>query len=210
MLKRLLVAAVILVGSSQFASAQDLFWSFESESAVTSVNEQLGTSGTAYLFSDRLLPFDAIDLNFTTSDASVILLTDGRSFNEPFPTLGGSAFNSSEVTIEDGGASGNLFAVNVTQNGINPAITEMFNPHFDAGVGPNGAVLLAAVNYDVVGLGDATLDLALGPQGILVFIGLLDPTFGSATLTVDAVPEPSAMLLLMLGSVGLVARRKRR
>ena len=208
MFKKVLLVAAIFIASPTIVSAQDLFWSFDSTSAVNTTATQPGTSGTAFIFSAQPFFFDAVDLNFSVSDSSVVLLTGGTAFNDPFPTIGGTAFDSSVVTIDAGGASGNLFSVNVAQNGINPAITPLFNPHFEPGVGPNGAVLLAEVNYDVVGDGSATLDLFFGPQGILSLPDIfINPSFGSATFV--GVPEPSTLALLMLGSVGLIGRRKR-
>ena len=139
--------------------------SFDSESGVTATSGQVGSSGTAYLFSDGRFSFAAADVNFS---------------------------------------------VNVAQNGVNAAIGPLFDPGFNANVGPNGAVLLAEVNFDIVGVGDAILNLSLGVQGFLQFPGLPNPSLGSGVIVgVAAIPEPSALALLMLGSVGLVARRKR-
>lgn len=103
--------------------------------------------------------------------------------------------------------------MNVAQNGVNPALGPLFDPGFDANVGPNGAFLLAEVDFELFG-GTATLDFSLGDQGALQLPSIiLDPTFGSATHTGTGddgcIPEPSSLALLMLGSVGLVGRRKR-
>ena len=213
MIKKFLIAAAVVIASPALVFSQDIFWSFDQGSAQSTANGNVGTSGTAFIFSDQPFGFDALDLNFTSSDSSVLLLTGGLERNDEFATIGGTAFDSSVVTVDGGGASGNLFSVNVTQNGINPNVSALFNPHFDSGVGANGAVLLASVDYDVVGQGDATLSFALGPQGALQLpMTILNPSFGSATLTGVgdvAVPEPSSAVLLALGAVGIVARRKR-
>lgn len=207
MLKKVLIVAAILIASPTIVSAQVFLWSFDSTSAVTSTAALPGSSGTAYIFSDGLFGFNAVDLDFSVSDSSVLLLTDGVSYNNPFDSIGGTAFDSSVLVIDTDRASGSLFSVNVTQNGVDPALTPDFNPHFEAGVGPNGAVLLASVNYDVVGAGSADLNFSLNLGDSLDPVVRPVPPLGSATIV--GVPEPSALALLMLGCVGLVARRNR-
>ena len=213
MFRKVLVAAAILIASPSVVSAQDIFWSFDSGSAVDSAVGLPNTSGTAYIFSDGLFGFDAIDLNFSSSNTSALLFTGGTTFNPTFNAVGGMRFDSSVITIDPNGDTGNLFAVNVAQNGVNPALGPLFDPGFDANVGPNGAFLLAEVDFELFG-GTATLDFSLGDQGALQLPSIiLDPTFGSATHTGTGddgcIPEPSSLALLMLGSVGLVGRRKR-
>jgi len=211
MFKNVLIVAALVIASPGIVFGQDFFWSFDSTSLQTSATEVANTSGTAYIFVDGLVGFDAVDLNFTSSNASVLLLTDGETTNPEFGDLGSTRFNSSEITIDGAGDAGNLFAVNITENGVNPMLAPLFDPDFDANVGPNGATLLASVDYSVVGPGTATLEFNLGPQGVVVLPGLFIPTFGSATLTASAaaVPEPSSAALLVLGAVGFIARRRR-
>lgn len=210
MIKNFLIAAALVIASPAFVFSQDVFWSFQSDSATNSTEGLVGTSGTAYIFSDRPYSFEDIDLYFTSSDSAVLLLTGGTTFNEPFNILPDSAFNSSVVTIDGGGASGRFYAVRNSQNGINPAVTAQFNPHYEAGVGPNGAVLLASVDYDIVGEGDATLDFT---EDSVAFYNspsiVLNPSLGSAALTGVSVPEPSSAVLLVLGVAGTVSRRRR-
>ena len=215
MFQRVLIAAAVMVASPAIVSAQDIFWSFSSTSVVTSAVAPAGTVlGTAYVFTDGLFAVDAIDLNFTTSDPDVLQITGGTAINPTFNSIGGTRFDESTVTA-DGDGGGNLFAVNVIQNGINPATGPSFDPEFNANIGPNGAALLAEVNFNIVGAGTAILDFGLGTQGAIAFtpgelppIAVVDPSFESATLVVD-IPEPSSASLLILGSVGLIARRKR-
>ena len=108
----------------------------------------------------------------------------------------------------DGAGGGNLFSVSATQNGINPTLGPLFDPDFNSSIGANGAALIAEVDYNIVGPGNATLGFALGTQGALELPDIvLDPSFGTATLI--GVPEPSSAALMILSSVGLVARRKR-
>ncbi len=214
MIKNFLIAAAVVIASPALVFSQDIFFSFDQGSAQSTAEAEVGTTGTAFIFSSQPFGFDALDLNFTSSDSAVLLLTGGSERNDEFATIGGTAFDSSTVTVGADGASGNLFAVNVTQNGINPAVTALFNPHFEAGVGADGAVLLASVDYEVAGEGDATLGFSLGTQGALQLPdNVLAPSFGTASFTgtggqVD-VPEPSSAVLLVLGAAGMVARRRR-
>ena len=206
MLKRVLLAAAVMVASPALVSAQDIFWSFDATSAQASTVAPAGTvGGTAYIFSSPTFGFDAIDLNLTSSDTSVLQITGGIGTNPTFAAVGGTRFDSSVVTA-DGTGNGNLFSVNVAQNGVNTALGPLFDPGFVAGVG----VLLAEVDYTVVGPGEATLGFALGDQGALQLPLIeLFPTFGEGSFTAEGIPEPSSAALLIIGSIGLVARRKR-
>ena len=210
MLKNVLIAAAILIASPAVVFSQDIFWSFDSSSLQSNSTQVQGASGTAYIFADGLFGFDFADINFTTSDSAVVLLTGGQSFNDEFITVGGTAFNSSDVTIDPSGSNGNLSAAaGAGSNFFNPEVWALFNPHFEAGVGANGATLLASVDYSVVGSGTATLDLSSGPGSVSFNFGpLLNPSYGPATL--NAIPEPSAAIMLVLGSLGVFARRCKR
>ena len=81
----------------------------------------------------------------------------------------------------------------------------------DFRAGANG-FLLAQVDFDIVGSGTANFDFILGEFGIAnSAVGPLNPDFAgsTATVTVEAIPEPSSTVLLILGAVGVVARRRR-
>lgn len=222
MLKRVFVAAAIIIASPALVSAQDIFFSFSDSALETTTVAPAGTvTGTAFVFSDGQFGFDAIDLTLLSSDRNVLNITGGTATNPTFNLVGGTRFNSSVVDIDPNSIdpvtnpSGDfrLFSVNVTENGVNPGLSALGDPDFDANIGPNGAVLLASVDFEVVGPGDATLGFALGEQGALTLPDvILDPSFGTASFTAEAaevVPEPSSIALLLLGSVGLVSRRKR-
>ena len=115
----------------------------------------------------------------------------------------GDRFDSSDITVAADGASGNLFSVSVLGTGLNPA----FIP-FDDDADDADGFFLASIDYEIVGNGTTEFSFALG-LGIfnLPDIFIL-PTFGSATLVVG-VPEPSSAILMIMGSVAMVARRKR-
>ena len=194
--------------------SSNLFVSFDTDFQAND------TSGTASIYSDGLFGFDALDLDITSSDPGVLLLTGGQALNPTFDVIGGERFDSSVFTVDADGSTGNLFSVNVAQNGVNPALGPLFDPGFDAEVGPNGAFLLAEVTFDIVGEGFADIELSLGDQGVIQFPDIvLDPSFGSASLGTFAgggggtpdpiIPEPSSAVLLLLGSAGMFAKRRK-
>ena len=194
MFKRAVIAVAIVFASPAFVSAQDIFWSFSPTQLITNEFQFTGLgesrSGSVYIFAEGLFSFDALDLDFTVCDPTVIEFTGGTTFNDPFTAIGGTAFDLSAVTIGADGASGNLFALNTTQNGISPPFSALFNPHFEASLGPNGAVLLARLDFDILNEGIANLDFALGSQGALQLPDfVLNPSLGSATLETDHWPS---------------------
>ena len=187
MFKKYFVAAAIMMANSAFASAQDIFWSFSPTEVMSTYSVDFSFSnstGSVYIFSDGLFGFDFMDLNFTMSNPDVIRFTGGEGFNPTFNVIGGARFNSAEVAIETGGNSGNFFPINTAQNGVNPALNQLFDPGFDAGVGPNGAVLLARVDFELIGAGAVDFEFALGPQGAFEFPNSeLNPSLGTAFLS---------------------------
>ncbi len=184
MFKKVLLAAVVLVASSSLASAQDIFWSFSQTEASSEISLGPGDTGSAYIFSDGLLGFDAIDLDFMVSDSNVVQLTGGEIFNPTFDLIGGLRFDSANITVDSDGSSGNLTAFSIFQNGVDPSFETNFDPGFDPGVGPNGAVLLARVDFEIIGEGNAGFEFSLGPQGVFEMPAtVVIPSLGSSTLT---------------------------
>ena len=185
MFKSIFIAAAIVIASPGFVSAQDIFFSFSSTEADSTFTAGFeGTSGSVYIFSDGLFGFDALDLDLATSDSNFIRFTGGEAFDPTFNILGGNRFDSTVLSIDAGGGSGNLFSVNITQNGVDPVLGPLFDPGFVADVGPNGAFLLARVDFDIVGFGnEEDLEFTLGTQGAFQFPDtILNPSFGSATV----------------------------
>lgn len=182
MLKTVLFAVVALVAIPSLTSAQDIFWSFSQTDSTDTTSLEPGDTASAYIFSDGLLGFDSIDLNFSVSDSSVVQLTGGEAFNPTFSLLGGLRFDAATLTVAADGSSGNLGAFNLFQNGVDPGFAINFDPGFDPSIGPNGALLLARVDFEVIGEGAADFDFSLGPQGLMQLPGILViPTLGSAT-----------------------------
>ena len=224
MLKNLLIAAAIVSISPAFVSAEQIFFAFGqgADATDTSTATTADGSGSVFIFSDADFAFDAADLTFTTTDPSVIQFTTREATNPEFITIGGTRFDSAEFplmgSIPQTSTGGRLLLINVQENGVNPPVSRLFDPDFMESVtlnGVDGAVLLAQLDFDIVGPGTTDIEFSLGPNGAIELVTggerILTPTFGSASLTVTAepIPEPSSVALLMLGSIGLVARRRR-
>ena len=184
MFKNVLLTAVVLVASSSLASAQDIFLSFSSTEVTSDISLGPGDLGSAYIFSDGLLAFDSIDINSTISDSNVVRFTGGEAFNPTFNLIGGQRFESANVTIARDGSAANLFALNIFQNGVDPSFGINFDPGFDPGVGPNGALLLARVDFEINGEGNAEFEFSLGAQGVFELPAtMVNPSFASATVS---------------------------
>ncbi len=185
MFKNLFIAAAIALANPSFVAAQDIFFSFDSQSLVTSSTRNFDddSSGSVYIFSDRAFAFDALELDFSASNES-IRFTGGEAFNPTFEVIGGRKFDSSELTINEAGDSGRLFSINITQNGVNPNLGPLFDPGFEAGVGDTGAVLLARLDFESSGFATTNLEFTLGFQGALMLPDVqLNPSFGSAVFS---------------------------
>ena len=209
MIKRALIATAILFANPAFVFSQDIFFSFGQGADVTNV-ETLSTSdssGSAFIFSANGFDFTSADIDFSNSDDQVIQFTDVELFdnNDRFDSF--IAQDPDMPGLDITPTSGNLTAVAIFANGISSedAATD---PDFDVAA---DAFLLARVDFDVIGEGTANLDFTLGEVGAANGLTALNPTFGSASLTVtSAVPEPSSVVLMALGSLGLISARRRR
>ena len=214
MYKKVLVAAVIVFVLPALIVAQDINFLFGGNlpeaggtpGSSTQTVDLNTTSGSVNIYTTLGFDFDAWDLNFSSSDTSVARITGGEAFNPT--TVIGERFDLSEFTVDLDGASGNLFSVRVIGTGISEAFAP-FDPLVDADTpAGTGSFLHARVDYDIVGPGTAEFELSSGDQGFFALPStILNPTFGSATLTV--VPEPSSAILLMLSSAAMISRRRR-
>lgn len=211
MFKRVLFSAAILISCPAFVFSQDISFLFGgglpeagggiAQSTLTDLVNV--NSGSVNIYSAAGFNFDAIDLDFFSSDASVAQITGGEAFNPT--TIVGDRFDISRLTVAADGASGNLFSVRVLGAPLPGFLTGENDPLFDPLV---GALFLARVDYDIVGPGEVEFSFGLGDQGIVELPNIsLSPTFGNATLTV--VPEPSSAIMLIMGCAAMAARRKR-
>ena len=203
MFKKIFLVALISITNATLVSAQDIFWSFDSDELVTrfDVGQVIEPAGSAYIFSDALFNFDALDLDFSSSN-SVIQFTGGEAFNPQ--SLIGSAFDFTEITIATDGSGGQLFSVAIIGTGI-PSIFDPIDPTlFKPEIGPNGAFLLARVDFEIFEAGKAELDFTLGSLGALQLPDVvLDPSFGSALFSVLPI-TPSIGDINLDGSVNFM------
>ena len=210
MFKKVLVAAAIALACPAFVFAQDfsfLFGVTDAAAGTTASSTRLAapgaTTGSVNIYSRQGLDWNAADLDFSVSNTSVARITGGEAFLPS--TIIGDRFDSNVVTTAADGSGGNLFSVSVLGTGINPGFEAFEDPAF---FNATDGYLLATIDYEIVGGGSTDFSFSLGAQGIIDLPStVIDPTFGTATLT--TVPEPSSAILLLMGSVAMVARRKR-
>ena len=227
MLKKALFAAAFVVASSPaFVSAQDFFFSFDQNSAVSSTtvaNSDIGSTGSVFIFSDGNLDFNQLDLDFTNDNSSVVSFTGGVVFNSgaaasgAAPDAPGGSFTSFSLLDPAGVApgvtptDGRLFATSFLSAGQIPGQGDNFNS------GANG-FLLAQVDFDIVGAGTANFSFIEGDLGFVDDqTGPFDADIsnvGSIVVEggdppVPTIPEPSSAILLILGAAGMAARRRR-
>ena len=213
MFKKILVAATIVLVCPALVFAQgEINFLFGGSvaaaggtpgvNALTEAPGAIGSTGTINIFASPDSDINAIDLDFFSSNTGVAQITGGTAINPN--TAIGDRFDSSVVTVEPDGASGNLFSVSVLGTGLNPAFIG-----FDDDADEADGFFLASIDYEIVGTGTTEFSFAPGPQGLFNLPDIVvTPTFGTATLTVD-VPEPSSAILLALSSIAVVARRRR-
>ena len=204
-----------MASSPAFVSAQDFFFSFDefSRAPTTTVGSNTAT-GSVFIFRDENLDVSQLDLDFTNDNSSVVSFTGGVVFNDDSPNSGlaasapGGGYFTSFMLLDPTGATprvtptdGRLFATSF--------LPIPLPPNSDLRPGANG-VLLARVDFDVVGSGTANFSFIPGDLGVVVEgIGFFDPDFATGSITVEAVPEPSSAALLILGAAAMVARRRR-
>ena len=232
MIIRVLFAIVALSICSTSAFAQDIFWTFGQGSNVSSTStvDVSDGSGSAYVYVRADFNsggVDAFDLDFTLDTNNVVQVTNIVLLDAPFPnsnppenfrwddpaTAEYGVDRDGDGTVDNSEATtGNLFAVGISTNGLNPVFASVgLDPFFDT---QEDAFMLARLDYDILSEGVAEFGISLGEEGIVQVLGggetlVLNPTFGTGTLTVTNVPEPTSAGLLVLGLAGFVARRRR-
>ena len=226
--KALFAAAILVVSSPAFVSAQDFFFSFDEFSRVptTTVSSNTAT-GSLFIFADENLDFQQLDLDFTNDNSSVVSFTGGVVFNSG-AVLSGLASDAPGGTFTlfsllnpnppaDGSApgvtptDGRLFASSFLTPGQAPVgVVTGYGLATNFRAGANG-FLLAQVDFDIVGPGTSNFSFIPGALGIINDgVGQLDVDLtATGSITVEAIPEPSSSILLMLAATAMVARRRR-
>lgn len=200
MMKRiiLIVLAVFLTAST--ANAQvDIFYSTSNSdsNAGSDLELSLGDSGSMYVWvtNNDGAVIDGMGVDFLSSDASVLEAT------------GFSVDNSGGFWTNDSGGS-NLVLGDLVTNQVSIALPGL------SGTGqPNDgtAYLYGQIDFDTTALG--TTDLSIAENSFLISVSGNSPqsvNFGNGSVTVvNAIPEPSSVLVLA-GLLGGVLLRRRR
>ena len=166
--------------------ASNFFFSFDqnSRAPTATLDSDITDSGSVFIFADAASDFDHLDLDFTNSDSSVVSITGGTTFNADgdFTVLNLSDPNdpNSGPTATDG----RLFGVSVETPGVDPANAST-DPDFRSGA---DGILLAQVDFDVVGGGTTDFDFILGGLGVFNDGEQVAVGFESASLAVLGEP----------------------
>ena len=177
MLKKVFVAAAIMIACPAIVFAQDIFFRFggslpEAGGAPptrTFVTAPDTTSGSVFIYSRSGFNFREANLRFFSSNSDVAAITGGEVFNPTFNVVGGRRFSETEINIlESNNGALNLSGISLSF-GINQALGELFDPLYDPSLGPDGAFLLARIDYDVVGIGSSLFALTSNGSGVTDF-----------------------------------------
>ena len=212
----LAVAILSFCAASVFAQpTEQVFVTFGEGANVSSTSTVFigdGSSGSAFIYSAADFQYQAFDLEFSTTDNSVIQFTGAELF-EPINELGQfrwDDFSQLRPLVEPANGQLRAVAVTVMATGIVPALgAGGLDPEFDFEA---NAFRVARIDYDIVGVGTADISLALGVNKFFSVASrdvLIQPTLGNGTLTVTGVPEPGSATLIALVLVGVNARRRR-
>ena len=167
--------------------ASNFFFSFDqnSRAPTATLDSDITDSGSVFIFADAASDFVNLDLDFTNSDSSVVSITGGTTFNADGNF---SALNLTDPNDPNSGPTatdGRLFGISLLTPGIDPANIST-DPDFRPGA---DGVLLAQVDFDIIGGGTTDFDFILGDLGVFndgieqVAVG-----FESASLTVLGEP----------------------
>ncbi len=172
----------------------NFFFSFDENSRVptSTVDSDVENTGSVFIFADSESSFNQLDIDFTNSDSSVVSITGGTTFNADGSFTVLNLLDPNDSTAGPTSTDGRLFGVSFETPGVDPANSET-DPDFRAGA---DGFLLAQIDFDIIGGGDANFDFLLGDLGVAYAdvnpSEFVDVGFESGTLTVlgDPVDPP--------------------
>lgn len=181
-----------------------------------------GSSLTLYLWSSADQNYDtSIGMNVRSATAGVIDFTASAVQNpeilsmalggapagvDRWQDVGHGVVTSESVTAMNAVKVNEGTGITSANNGT-VGLFKYLDPLYDV---PAGAFLLGSVSLDAVAAGSTTLSIDQTETALFVHAGgQVFPEFGTATINV-AIPEPSSIVLLVLGLVALVGYRSNR
>lgn len=214
-------SALVVAGAASSAQAVDVFFGENSSAPVENPAISLSpdaTSGSLYVLVNTdpegyAFNNGSLGVSVSSSVPGVVSITDATMSNPSF--FGGFAERWTATSVVGVGPDGvdELLGLAVGTAGLDgglPAEGENGDLNFNA----NGDFVFAKIDYDVIGLGSTTLEIGeIGRQGDFLAQGGVgdvsdDVAFGTATLSV--IPEPTTAVLLGMGGMAVLTRRRSR
>lgn len=196
-MKKVLLALAIALCSVATSRADLIFSTSATDSgAGTTLNLTQGDSASLYIWisTNAGQVLNGVSLSALSSNAEVLQAT-------------AHLHNNSDNRWNDAGfSSGTLGDLFVDSNAV-----DLFAPGGIATTGRTDFTLFSEIQFDATGVGSTTVQLDRGRFNIAARVGgPFTATFGSATVNVAAIPEPSSIAALALLVGGLAAARRRR
>ncbi len=186
----------LLSGSVRAQSGVDVFYSTSSTDSAAGSSLELGLGETGSIFvwvtNGDLGPIEGLGLNFLSS-VSAILQATGFNIEDPVGRWTGFPLTGDLGDLVTGS--------NVISLGLLAG---------DTGILPNETLLHGEITFQATAAGLTDLSIQEG-RGVIAVDGAAPSSlrFGSATVTVSAVPEPGSALIGVLGVSALLLRRRR-
>ena len=228
-----LALALATLGTTHAQGQADFFWSTANlgQGATNQVMADGGTlrvgdTGSLYLYWSSNGPLNSdlsvgAFLDVSTSLQSVIRFTDAETLDFDITNGGTDIGNRWLDDLGGGGSAGRTGTVTSDMidewhaftvfGGSGILESNTLSPFADTGFDPLAdAFLFGRIDFIAVGTGQTLVNASAGSGGIVNGGNALDPTIGSARITVAAVPEPSSILMIALSTIGIVVCNSRR
>lgn len=207
------LAASIVAFSASTASAANIYLSADAPGGANAVGNpalsfEAGDTGSLYVYitEDQKIADGGLALDVMSGTAGVIRFTDVEIFN---PHMSAPPFFAADrwdgVSVLE--HTDDMLRLNAGQAtgaaaGIGADFKTLDNTY------SNGAFAYAKIDFVAVGEGQTDLGLSEGANKIVnggqQVTGL---EFGTASITVTAIPEPASIAMLGLGAVALLRRK---